>query len=132
IWTSKGVYEMDHLTVVGSRGKKMYAEPSTVKGRTDPVYERHARWFCDAGQEILSNLKVGIIGLGGGGSLITEWLTRLGVGHITGVDFDKVEPSNLPRVVGATRWDAMTWLASSKHSWMRKIARRLAKRKVKI
>lgn len=40
---------------------------------------------------------VGIAGLGGLGSNIAIMLARMGVGHLTLVDFDVVEPSNLNR-----------------------------------
>jgi hypothetical protein len=96
------------------------------------VYDRHARLFGDTGQSILSNIKVGIIGLGGGGFLINEWLSRLGVGHIIAIDFDKVEASNLPRIVGATKWDAQCWLTTSKFSWLQRFGKLLAKQKVKV
>ena len=99
--------------------QNVYPEPRCRPPGADPIYDRHARLFGDLGQDILSRLKVGIIGLGGGGSLVNEWLARLGVGHIVGIDFDRIEPSNLPRVVGATRWDAATWLTLSNSEWMR-------------
>jgi molybdopterin/thiamine biosynthesis adenylyltransferase len=78
------------------------------------------------------SLKVGIIGLGGGGSLMNEWLARLGVGHIVAIDFDKVTPSNLPRIVGASHWDAMTFLARRESNWLRRLAWRLSRYKVKV
>jgi molybdopterin/thiamine biosynthesis adenylyltransferase len=77
-------------------------------------------------------LKVGIIGLGGGGSLLNEWLSRLGVGHIVAVDFDKVDVTNLPRIVGASRWDAHAWLRSRGNSWVQKIGARWASYKVHV
>ena len=99
---------LDHMTVIGPRIRTIYPEPARRSPGSDPIYDRHARLFGDLGQDILSRLKVGIIGLGGGGGVARqgEWLARLGVGHIVAVDFDRIEPSNLPRVVGATRSDA--------------------------
>ncbi|HEX8178631.1 MAG TPA: ThiF family adenylyltransferase [Pyrinomonadaceae bacterium] len=132
IWTPEGRFELDHATIVGPRVRKLYPNPRPRPRHADPVYDRHARLFGDLGQEILSGLKVGIIGLGGGGSLINEWLSRLGVGHIVAVDFDRVESSNLPRVVGATRWDAMAWLAGRRSIWLRELGRRFASRKVHV
>jgi hypothetical protein len=43
----------------------------------------------------------------GVGSIVAEYLARLGVGTLVLVDPDRLEPSNLPRVVGSTRRDAM-------------------------
>jgi len=106
LWTPGGRFELDHLTVVGPSIRRLYPAPPSWPPHADPVYDRHARLFGDVGQHILGNLKVGIIGLGGGGSLINEALSRLGVGHIVAVDFDRVESTNLPRIVGATHDDA--------------------------
>lgn len=51
-------------------------------------------------------MSVGVIGLGGGGSMICEQLAHLGVGAITAIDFDVVKEHNLSRIVGATSEDA--------------------------
>lgn len=132
IWTPQGRFELDHATVIGPRVRKLYSNPRPRPRHADPVYDRHARLFGDLGQEILSNLKVGIIGLGGGGSLVNEWISRLGVGHIVGIDFDLIEPSNLPRVVGATRCDAMVWLAGRRSKRLQELGKRLASRKAHV
>jgi molybdopterin/thiamine biosynthesis adenylyltransferase len=82
---------------------------------------------------LLSSLTVGVIGAGGVGSLTIEQLARLGVGHLVIVDPDRIEVSNLSRVVGATRWDARGWFASEdRPGWMRTLARRWSTPKVKI
>ena len=49
-----------------------------------------------------------VIGLGGIGSLVAEYLARLGVGSLVLIDPDELEPSNLSRVVGANRLDVET------------------------
>jgi len=90
LWTSDGVLELDFLRVVGPKIQTLQPTPSTGNALSSPTYSRHALLFGTKGQEILRSLKVGIIGLGGGGSLINEWLSRLGVGQIVAVDFDKV------------------------------------------
>lgn len=132
IWTPQGRFPLDHLTVVGSRMHHLYPMPARQTIHANPMYDRHARMFGDIGQSILGQLKVGIIGLGGGGSLINEWLSRLGVGHIVGVDFDRVDLTNLPRIVGATRFDALSFLTGSNNELLRKIGKRFAKHKVKV
>ena len=48
-------------------------------------------------QRRLENARVAIAGLGGLGSNIAFFLTRIGVGHLHLVDFDRVDPSNLNR-----------------------------------
>ncbi len=47
--------------------------------------------------ELLKDKKVMVCGVGGVGSFVAEALARSGVGHLTLVDFDVVESSNLNR-----------------------------------
>ncbi len=54
---------------------------------------------CFAPQALLKDTRVALFGLGGIGSNVCMALAELGVGHITAVDFDRVELSNLNRQV---------------------------------
>jgi hypothetical protein len=133
IWTREGVFPLAHTTVVGPHIRRLYPAPPARPRHADPTYDRHARLFGDLGQAILGNLKVGIIGLGGGGSLLNEWLARLGVGHIVAIDFDRIERTNLPRVVGTNGWDRL-WatLAAQKQPWLQACGKRLSPYKVHV
>ncbi len=51
------------------------------------------------GQKKLINSKILIIGLGGLGSGVATFLTRMGIGHIGIIDVDKVDISNLQRQI---------------------------------
>jgi len=132
IWTPNGQMPLSHATIIGPHIRKLYPEPPARPPHADPVYDRHTRLFGDVGQAILAGLKVGIIGLGGGGSLMNEWLARLGVGHIVGIDFDRVDLTNLPRIVGATRSDAWAGLAGHRNPRLQALAKRLARHKVHV
>ena len=132
IWTPRGRYQLDHMTIIGTNIRRLYPSPRKYSPIANPIYDRHSRLFGNVGQEIFSNLKVGIIGLGGGGSLINEWLSRLGVGNIVAIDFDRVELTNLPRVIGSTHWDAMTWLTKSGIPWLEKLGKKFSTYKVHI
>jgi len=57
------------------------------------LYARHSPGVHDK----VKNSSVGIMGLGGLGSLVAVALARVGVGHLLLADFDVVEPSNLNR-----------------------------------
>ncbi len=57
-------------------------------------------------QEILQRAKVGIVGLGGGGSHICQQLAHIGFQNLVLCDGDRVEHTNLNRLVGATVQDA--------------------------
>jgi hypothetical protein len=56
-------------------------------------------------QAKIARLKVGIVGLGSVGSLVAESLARMGVGHISLIDFDSIERINLDRVLHSKRSD---------------------------
>ena len=47
--------------------------------------------------EIVQKARVGIMGLGGLGTVVAGAMARIGVGKLTLADFDVVEPSNLNR-----------------------------------
>lgn len=124
---------LDSAIVVGRSRVDLRPSAKGVGARRDGTYDRQSRLFGDAGQAILQELKVGVIGAGGVGSLVIEYLARLGVGHILVVDPDRVEASNLPRLTGALRRDAMTWLTQeTRPEWLRRIGQRFAKPKVKV
>lgn len=57
------------------------------------LYARHSPGV----QEKIAKASVGIMGLGGLGSVVAVALARIGVGHLLLADFDVVEPSNLNR-----------------------------------
>lgn len=55
----------------------------------------------DEAMERLASLRVAIFGLGGVGSWCAESLVRSGVGHITLIDFDTVDTTNINRQLPA-------------------------------
>ena len=112
IWSSAvHQMELDHTVVVGNSQQLRHASPRRV-GAAGPEYERQVLLFGDWGQEILGAQKVAVIGAGGAGSLINEYLARLGVGRLVAVDFDRLDPTNYPRVAGARPRDLKPWFHS--------------------
>ena len=65
------------------------------------IYDRQLRAFGEDGQRILQTLCVAVVGLGGTGSIAVQQLAHLGVRSFILIDPDKLEPTNLNRVVGA-------------------------------
>ena len=59
-------------------------------------------------QDTLSRIRVGIIGLGSVGCIVAEAMARIGVGSVTLIDPDTVEPHNLDRLLYATLQDIGT------------------------
>lgn len=53
-------------------------------------------------EQNLKRAKVGIVGLGGGGSHVVQQLAHLGVGNYVLVDPDTIDETNLNRLVGGT------------------------------
>ena len=109
-WTHNGhVFERkwcDKVRIIGPTGYEVqfgkYApSPSArrnVLRRTFDTWGLH-------GQETLSRLHVGIVGLGSVGSSVAESMARLGVERVTMVDPDQVEEHNLDRLLNATSED---------------------------
>ena len=71
----------------------------------DPIFDRQVRAFGQQRQAILKKLTIGIVGLGGTGSVVAQQLAYLGVEKYLLVDPDTVEASNLNRLVGTTPAD---------------------------
>jgi hypothetical protein len=75
--------------------------PGDADGLDRDRFDRSIRCLGEDGQHRLAHTHVVVAGAGGLGSHITEQLARIGVGELTAVDPDVVEPSNLPRIAGA-------------------------------
>ena len=125
--------ELREGRVVGGSIERLSPSPPPAPPGVDSTYDRQARLFGDRGQSLLHGAKVGIIGAGGVGALLVLYMARLGVGHLVVVDPDRIDITNLPRVPGATRFDARTWLtADGRPKWLRKFGRRISAPKVNI
>ena len=117
---------LSHATVIGNRRRRLFPMPTTNAAAVE-MYDRQSRLFGDAGQELLRRTRVGIVGLGGAGSILAELLARLGVGAFVLADPDKADETNLPRLIAARRADAIV------PSWVpRFIADRLRRHKVHL
>ena len=71
-------------------------DPTTLVSREEiraALLDRHTA----ATQDKLDVARVAICGLGGLGSTIAVALTRIGVGHLHLIDFDRVDMTNLNR-----------------------------------
>jgi molybdopterin/thiamine biosynthesis adenylyltransferase len=70
-------------------------------GKSSEQFDRQIRAFGAQGQEQIRATRVGIVGLGGTGSLIAQSLAHLGVERFVLIDRDKIEVTNLNRTVGS-------------------------------
>lgn len=105
---------LDHL-LVDSLLKKLTNENVLLKtsalrsfSEEDNLYNRQIRFFnlfedsTRTGEDLnlqLQNKRVLITGLGGYGTWLTLFCSRIGIKSIVGIDFDKVELSNLNRQI---------------------------------
>jgi hypothetical protein len=75
-----------------------------------PYYEdlqtRNLQAFGKKTIQLISNLKFGVVGCSGTGSIVIEQLKRLGAGILVLVDPDHVDFLNLNRIVSSTKKDA--------------------------
>src|SRR6266446_1564964 len=78
----------------------------TLSDPTSAVrYDRQIRALGSHGQRKLETIRVGIVGVGGTGSVVLQQLVHLGVMDFVLIDPDTIEETNLNRVVGATSSD---------------------------
>jgi len=134
IWLPSGTrVEIEELTVIG-RSIEHISSGYLADATSTPDARRHRQslLFGDEGQRILRDMKIAVIGIGGIGSLLVEFLARLGVGDLLLVDPDRVTESNLSRVLGSREADICPWLSRSSIPMVRDLGMRLSTPKVKV
>lgn len=89
---------------VGARLQVLF-DPANSQGPASLKFDRQVRALGAAGQKHLESLTVAIVGLGGTGSIAAEQLAYLGVRKFILIDRDRIELTNLNRVVGASASD---------------------------
>ena len=112
---TRTIRAMDNLRVVGTtiRDLRPTSSPKPSDG-TDPyseVFNRQELAYGAAGQALLRNVRVGLVGLGGLGSVLACELAYLGVRDFVLVDMDRVEETNLNRLMFSLPADAEQHMA---------------------
>ena len=123
---------LSQTAIIGNRRQLLFSMPQTRVAAVG-MYDRQSRLFGDAGQELLRRTRVGIVGLGGAGSVLAELLGRLGVGEFMLADPDRADETNLPRLIGARRRDAVlpVWLPRVAADRLRSPKVRMAARNIR-
>lgn len=117
---------LSHTAIIGRQRQLLFPMPER-RAAAIGTYDRQSRLFGDVGQDLLRRTRVGIVGLGGAGSVLAELLGRLGVGDFVLADPERAEDTNLPRLIAARRRDAVV------PSWLpRVVADRLRRPKVQM
>jgi hypothetical protein len=93
---------VSEILVVGRHLKRIGTanDRATTVLDFDGLYDRQVRAFGRAGHAQIARTRVGIVGVGGTGSVTAEQLARLGVTDFVLLDRDRFESSNLTRVYG--------------------------------
>jgi len=91
----------DPCTVLALGHKRRVEFESSQAANLSSYVDRQVRLLGYAGQRKLESIRAAIIGLGGTGSIIGEFLAHLGVQRFVLIDPDRVDITNLNRLVGA-------------------------------
>lgn len=119
-------------TIIGQRRFTLSPNPKTSVN-VHKRYDRQSRLFGDIGQNLLQQIRVGIVGVGGAGSVLAELLGRLGVGEFLLVDPERAEETNLPRLIGSRNRDAgiAPWIPKAVAKFLCKPKVQLAARNIR-
>ncbi len=99
-------YWCDKVRIIGPRTYEVqFGRYASSPGPRRNVLRRTFDTWGLHGQQTLSRLHIGIVGLGSVGSSVAESIARLGVERVTMVDPDEVEEHNLDRLLNATIGD---------------------------
>lgn len=89
---------LSNIRVIGRIFKFISKRQSSVSA---DIFDRQVRAFGGGLQELLQTLTIGVVGVGGTGSAVSEQLIRLGVSNIRVFDGDVIDRSNVTRVYGS-------------------------------
>jgi len=103
-----GFDQLHELVIIGEQIESL---PLDGSARPDPpeaaeIFDRSLAITGHGALAELSRMRVGVVGASGTGSLVAELLTRAGAGEVVLFDFDRLEESNLNRVLHSRRRDA--------------------------
>lgn len=108
VWSEPG-QKRELVTRIIGRTMRIFASSNTPFEDL-AWFDRQRLALGRAGQQALAGLHIAIVGIGGTGSVAFLQLAHLGVRRITVIDGDRVEASNVSRILGATVDDAgRTW-----------------------
>jgi molybdopterin-synthase adenylyltransferase len=108
VWWNNGsgilVQFAEIIRLVGPEIKFIETKHSRWKDHPDPtIMDRSTRLWGADGRRRLQNIRVGIVGVGGTGSIALLSLATMGVGKIKIWDADVIKSENLHRMIGSTK-----------------------------
>lgn len=96
--------QLSQVAVVGSE-LAFWRDQNGGNETQNPSFEANEQLFGIGTTTRLRDLRMGVVGCSGTGSVVIELLARLGVGTLLLIDHDRVERRNLNRIVNATLAD---------------------------
>lgn len=99
-----GTEQADQISVAGSTLFNWHYDADNPF--IEKLQLRNLQAFGHRTIQMLANMKIGVVGCSGTGSIVIEQLKRYGVGHLVLVDPDYVDFLNLNRILNATEADA--------------------------
>lgn len=93
------------VRTVGHRLHAYFSDDLLPRPQFREHFKRTLSVWGDEGHATLARLRIGIVGLGSVGAMVAETLARMGMQHISLIDFDRVEAHNLDRLVVASEGD---------------------------
>jgi hypothetical protein len=128
-----GRHELAETRLLGPRIERLTADAGVGLRAFDSRFDRGARLFGDIGQAMLGRTKMGIIGAGGVGMLLTEYLARSGVGALVIADPERVDVTNLPRLPGSRGSDTRVMFSGARWpAWLRGFGAQTSHHKVDL
>jgi proteasome lid subunit RPN8/RPN11 len=102
VWLDERAHiPISRVRVVGSR-LRIFGHMTEGEDVNVPAWaDRHVRAFGAETQKLFAKLHVGVVGVGGTGSAVSEQLIRLGIGQLTVIDEQTFTESNVTRVYGS-------------------------------
>lgn len=97
---------IDSVLIAGDDILLHFFDSVHIEMSEDDYRIRTEQSFGKGTQSLLSKLTIGIVGISGTGSPVTEMLYRLGIGKLVLIDADKVEGKNVGRIYNSTMADA--------------------------
>lgn len=90
------------FTAIAVTGSELFFWRYQPSDETEnPSFEANKQLFGSGTTALLRDLRIGVVGCSGTGSVVIELLARLGVGALMLVDHDRIERRNLNRIVNA-------------------------------
>lgn len=97
----KGHAGLHYIPITSAIKMERETPPETATTGTEERYARQELIFGRSTQQRLGRSRIAVVGLGGLGSFVALELAHLGVGSLILIDPDRVEVTNLNRLLGA-------------------------------